>query len=321
MAARLPAILSSLLLGACSVVGIRSGTEEPRFEVVDRVGEVEIRRYAPRIAAETTVPGEEDAARTEGFRRLAGYIFGGNARRDRIAMTAPVAQARGERIAMTAPVAQAGDAGGWRIRFFMPAGYSMDTLPVPDDARVTLVEVPARPWPCCASPASRAPRRWRAARLLSMLRLHHRPGPRAAMSRPGSTTRPGPCRRYGGTRWSRRWRAGERRAGGAQAQTAPSQFVLGSTAFARYATLQADASTLPACIACHSSIFTHSHHLVRTRSAPSSRVSGRRRVRRPPPRARSGSVRSAAARHRCAARRAPPPPWRIRRGSGRYRAR
>ncbi len=143
MAARLPAILSSLLLGACSVVGIRSGTEEPRFEVVDRVGEVEIRRYAPRIAAETTVPGEEDAARTEGFRRLAGYIFGGNARRDRLAMTAPVAQARGERIAMTAPVAQAGDVGGWRIRFFMPAGYSMDRLPVPDDARVTLVEVPA----------------------------------------------------------------------------------------------------------------------------------------------------------------------------------
>ncbi|CAH0139304.1 heme-binding protein [Roseomonas sp. CECT 9278] len=142
MAARLPAILSSLLLGACSVVGIRSGTEEPRFEVVETIGEVEIRRYAPRIAAETTVPGEEEAARNEGFRRLAGYIFGGNARRDRIAMTAPVAQARGERIAMTAPVAQAGDAAGWTIRFFMPARFTMDTLPMPDDARVTLVIVP-----------------------------------------------------------------------------------------------------------------------------------------------------------------------------------
>ncbi|BDG72029.1 SOUL family heme-binding protein [Roseomonas fluvialis] len=142
MALRLPAILSSLLLGACSVVGIRSGTEEPRFEVVETIGDIEIRRYAPRIAAETTVPGAEDAARNEGFRRLAGYIFGGNARRDRIAMTAPVAQSRGERIAMTAPVAQAGDADGWRIRFFMPARYTLDTLPVPDDASVTLVTVP-----------------------------------------------------------------------------------------------------------------------------------------------------------------------------------
>jgi hypothetical protein len=143
MAARLPVILSSLLLGACSVVGIRSGTEEPRFEVVDRIGAVEIRRYAPRIAAETTVAGTEEAARNEGFRRLAGYIFGANARRDRIAMTAPVAQARGERIAMTAPVAQAGRDGGWTIRFFMPARFTMDTLPLPDDSRVTLVPVAA----------------------------------------------------------------------------------------------------------------------------------------------------------------------------------
>jgi hypothetical protein len=123
-------------------VGIRSGTEEPRFEVVETIGEVEIRRYAPRIAAETTVAGTEEAARSDGFRRLAGYIFGANGRRDRIAMTAPVVQAPGERIAMTAPVVQASDAAGWRIRFFMPARTTMDTLPVPDDARVTLVTVP-----------------------------------------------------------------------------------------------------------------------------------------------------------------------------------
>lgn len=142
MAARLPAILSSLLLGACSTLGIRSGTEEPRFETVERLGSVEIRRYASRIAAETEVPGAEDAARNEGFRRLAGYIFGANARRDRIAMTAPVAQSPGERIAMTAPVAQSGDAGGWRIRFFMPARYTLATLPLPDDPRVALTVVP-----------------------------------------------------------------------------------------------------------------------------------------------------------------------------------
>lgn len=142
MPARLPAILSSLLLGACSVVGIRSGTEEPAFAAVERLGEVEIRRYAPRIAAETEVEGTEDGARNEGFRRLAGYIFGGNARAERIAMTAPVAQAPGERIAMTAPVAQQGSDGAWRIRFFMPARYTMEALPVPKDSRVALVPVP-----------------------------------------------------------------------------------------------------------------------------------------------------------------------------------
>jgi hypothetical protein len=143
MLARLPALLSSLLLGACSVVGIRSGTEEPPFAVVAQVGEAEIRRYGPRLAAETEVAGGEDAARSEGFGRLARYIFGGNARRDPIAMTAPVSQApASERIAMTAPVAQAGQDGAWRIRFFMPARYTRETLPVPNDPLVAIVDVP-----------------------------------------------------------------------------------------------------------------------------------------------------------------------------------
>ncbi|MBK1660934.1 heme-binding protein [Paracraurococcus ruber] len=126
------------------MIGVRSGTEEPRFQVVDRVGEVEIRRYAPRLAAETTVAAaQEAAARNEGFRRLAGFIFGANRGQARIAMTAPVAQSP-EKIAMTAPVAQerAGE-GAWTIRFFMPARYTRETLPQPEDPRVTIAEVPA----------------------------------------------------------------------------------------------------------------------------------------------------------------------------------
>ncbi len=136
------ATLGSLALGACSVVGVRS-TEEPRFEVVGQVGAVEIRRYAPRIAAETTIPGEEIAARSEGFRRLAGYIFGANSTKASIAMTAPVAQSS-QTIAMTAPVAQdRNGAGEWVVRFFMPATFTLDTLPTPRDSRVRLVPVPA----------------------------------------------------------------------------------------------------------------------------------------------------------------------------------
>ena len=106
-------LLGSLLLSACSVFGIRSGTEEPPHSLVERLGDVEVRRYDARIAAETTVNGNAYEARGEGFRRLAGYIFGGNQGRTRIEMTAPVAQS-GERIAMTAPVAQAADATRWR---------------------------------------------------------------------------------------------------------------------------------------------------------------------------------------------------------------
>lgn len=129
--------------GAGMVVGIRNGTEEPAFTVQRRLGDIEIRRYGARIAAETTVEADEEAARNEGFRRLARYIFGGNNGGGKIAMTAPVAQQPGEKIAMTAPVAsESGASGEWAIRFFMPSGYTMDTLPAPDDDRVHLVEAP-----------------------------------------------------------------------------------------------------------------------------------------------------------------------------------
>lgn len=128
---------------AGSIVGIRQGTEEPSFTVERKVGDVEIRRYGDRIAAETTIDADEEKARNEGFRRLAGYIFGGNTGKTKIAMTAPVAQQSSEKIAMTAPVAaQRGAAGQWAIRFYMPSEYTMETLPTPKDDRVRLVTVP-----------------------------------------------------------------------------------------------------------------------------------------------------------------------------------
>lgn len=136
-------LLGTLFVSACSVVGIRSGTEEPHYDVVERVGDAELRAYAPRLAAETVVSGSAEAARGEGFRRLAGYIFGGNAGGSRIAMTAPVAQAdagAGQRIEMTAPVAQAPTGAGWSIRFYLPADIA--DPPAPRDARVRIVTVP-----------------------------------------------------------------------------------------------------------------------------------------------------------------------------------
>jgi hypothetical protein len=131
-----------------AVVGVRHGTEEPTYTAEQVTSRVEIRHYGPRVAAETTVTADEVAARSDGFRRLAGYIFGGNQVREKIAMTAPVAQqdgaTRGEKIPMTAPVSESATSEGeWRIRFFMPAGKSIDSLPQPNDQTVQLVAVPA----------------------------------------------------------------------------------------------------------------------------------------------------------------------------------
>ena len=143
----LVAVGAALMTTACSTVGVRSGTEEPAYQSVATVGAIDIRLYGERIAAQTEVTGNSDAARNQGFRRLAGYIFGGNAQRASIAMTAPVSQAGtggSQTIAMTAPVAQTpSGVDRWTVQFFMPAAYAMAELPVPNDPTVELVVVPA----------------------------------------------------------------------------------------------------------------------------------------------------------------------------------
>ena len=133
------AIALTFLTGLFSGATARERVEEPAFTVLASPAGLEIRQYGPRIAAETTVTGRTEKARSDGFGRLAGYIFGGNTTRTSIAMTAPVAQAS-EKIAMTAPVGQTPDgSGAWRIQFIMPGEYTLETLPVPKDPSVRLV--------------------------------------------------------------------------------------------------------------------------------------------------------------------------------------
>lgn len=142
---RIVKIVGQVVESVLSIAGVRT-VEEPHFIRRRLTDTVEIREYGPRIAAETTVTGEKQAALNTGFRRLAGYIFGGNHRDEDIAMTAPVGQSPsgGDDIAMTAPVAQTGSAEtGWTVRFFMPSKWSMETLPAPNDDEVHLVQVPA----------------------------------------------------------------------------------------------------------------------------------------------------------------------------------
>lgn len=142
---KIASTMGQVVGSALGVVGIRVGTEEPPHTSRRLTDAVEIRRYRPRIAAQTVVDADEEEARQEGFRRLARYIFGGNGGKKRVAMTAPISQspAGSQKIAMTAPVSSTPGSDGWVVRFFMPAEWTMDTLPEPDDDRVTLTEVPA----------------------------------------------------------------------------------------------------------------------------------------------------------------------------------
>jgi hypothetical protein len=135
-------MLGFSLLGACAM-----STEEPSFTVSLAEGDFEIRDYPGMVVAQVSVTGERKDAANEGFQLLAGYIFGGNTAKQKIAMTAPVTQAAagGENIAMTAPVLQSGGDGNWVIRFIMPRGSTLETLPQPNNPKVHLQAVaPAR---------------------------------------------------------------------------------------------------------------------------------------------------------------------------------
>lgn len=137
-------IAAVITLGAALWGPIVSNVEQPKYNVIESVGDIEVRDYAPLIAAEVNVSGERDKAIGEGFRMIADYIFGNNLSSQKVAMTAPVIQQPSEKISMTSPVTQQGNGDSWQVRFFMPANYTIETLPKPNNPSVKLKEIEAK---------------------------------------------------------------------------------------------------------------------------------------------------------------------------------
>lgn len=129
--------MRSLSVGAGVAAGLaiarwqlaRVFTRQPAYEVERRIGQLEIRRYASIIVAETTLSRRNwDGALEEGFRRLAGYIFGA---REKLPMSAPVTT-------LFLPAEE------HTVAFVMPADRDLASLPVPRDDRIHLRPVGAR---------------------------------------------------------------------------------------------------------------------------------------------------------------------------------
>ena len=129
---------------AWTIVSVK-GIEEPAYTVLEKKSGYEVREYAPYIVAQVTVTGSQDEALNQGFRYLAGYIFWGNTKKQSIAMTAPVSDITpaSQSIQMTVPVIDIQKSQNTHvIQFTMPKEFTLDTLPKPNDNKVTFAQVP-----------------------------------------------------------------------------------------------------------------------------------------------------------------------------------
>jgi effector-binding domain-containing protein len=104
--------------------------ETIKYEIIRKIGKVEIRRYSKIVIAKV-----EDS--TDAFNLLYRFITGENRQQAKVKMTAPVVS---QQIEMTSPVFSETGA----MAFVMPAGFTLETTPEPLDNRVKIAEIPAR---------------------------------------------------------------------------------------------------------------------------------------------------------------------------------
>ena len=102
------------------------GIEMPSYRMIKKYGDVEIRQYPAMVIAQTQLSQSSvDNNMNNGFRTIAGYIFGGNDQNQKIAMTAPVVMKMSDTATMY---------------FMMPKKYSVNQLPKPNSNNVKILE-------------------------------------------------------------------------------------------------------------------------------------------------------------------------------------
>lgn len=119
-------IAITILLAGLAIVLVAQGfisksvgdTEIYAYEVIKKYEDFELRRYGPAIFSKVDLDSDSyKEVSSSGFRILAGYIFGGNERDEKIAMTSPVVMDFDEKSTM---------------KFMVPSGYELDDLPAPN---------------------------------------------------------------------------------------------------------------------------------------------------------------------------------------------
>jgi len=101
--------------------------ETPEYKIISKHEGFEVRRYSDMVIATTKVQADYKNSTSSGFRRIASYIFGGNDKEMKIAMTAPV-------------IADCPSEGlkSYNISFVMPKEHSIKDLPKANISEVSI---------------------------------------------------------------------------------------------------------------------------------------------------------------------------------------
>jgi len=103
--------------------------EQPKYTVVKKENNLEIRRYAKILTSSVKVEGDQYNALRKGFQPLVRYIGAKERNSEKISMTAPVIQSVND------------ENGNWTISFAMPSKYSLDNLPQPENDSIYFQEI------------------------------------------------------------------------------------------------------------------------------------------------------------------------------------
>lgn len=104
-------------------------SETQIYKVIKVEKDFEIRFYPSTTMATITSSAKTyKELGSSGFTKLAGYIFGGNTDKKQIAMTSPVHMEINDSVSS--------------MSFVMPANYTKDNLPLPNNSDVTIKTVP-----------------------------------------------------------------------------------------------------------------------------------------------------------------------------------
>ena len=123
------AICFSLLFVLLAWFMLPKFLEQPKYKVVRKENDIEIRSYDKILMSSVKVYGNQYNALRNGFQPLVRYIGAKERVSEKISMTAPVIQTTND------------ETENWTVSFAMPSKYNIDNLPKPSNDDIYFEEI------------------------------------------------------------------------------------------------------------------------------------------------------------------------------------